>query len=154
MNKPTKQPTTKRKTTNNETVAIRKGPGPVFLQILFTINLSYYSMKDFNQGELDSATSSANSLILFYADWCVYCKRFIPIFENSVKNLSDKKILVGGVKLNEDENPLWDKYGINAVPTLIAFSKNTIKDRRDAKMGVGLTKSDMESILSSIGTKM
>ena len=110
-------------------------------------------MKDFNQDELDSVTSSANSLILFYADWCYYCKSFIPIFENSVKNLSDNKILTGCVKLNEDENPLLDKYGINAVPTLIAFSKNTIKDRRDAKMGVGLTKSDMEAILSSIGTK-
>ncbi len=111
-------------------------------------------MKDFGLEELDFATSSVNSLILFYADWCLYCKRFIPIFENSVKTLSDKKILVGGVKLNEDENPLWDKYGINAVPTLIAFSKNRIKDRKDAKMGVGLTMSDMESILSSIGTKL
>ena len=111
-------------------------------------------MKDFNQGELDSATSGANSLILFYADWCYYCKSFIPLyFENSVKNLTDNKVLIGGVKLNEDENPLWDKYDINAVPTLIAFSKNTIKDRRDAKMGVGLTKKDMEAILSSIGTK-
>jgi thiol-disulfide isomerase/thioredoxin len=111
-------------------------------------------MKDLNQGELDSATSGANSLILFYADWCYYCKRFIPIFENSVKNLNDRKVLFGVVKLNEDENPLWDKYGINAVPTLIAFSKNTIKDRRDAKMGVGLTKIDMEAILSNIGTMM
>ncbi|MBA2267563.1 MAG: thioredoxin family protein [Thermoproteota archaeon] len=111
-------------------------------------------MKDFSQSELDSATSSANSLILFYADWCHYCKSFIPIFENSVKQLSDIKIPIGGVKLNEDENPLWDKYGINAVPTLIAFSKNTIKDRRDARMGVGLTKSDLEAILSSIGINM
>jgi thioredoxin 1 len=111
-------------------------------------------MKDLNQSELESATNSSNSLILFYADWCGYCKSFVPIFEDSVKNFSNQKILFGGVKLNEDENPLWDKYGINAVPTLIAFSKSTIKDRRDAKMGVGLTKSDMESILSNIGTEM
>ncbi len=111
-------------------------------------------MKVFNSDELDSATSGANSLILFYADWCHYCKSFIPIFESSIKNLGDNKIIIGGVKLNEDENPLWDKYSINAVPTLIAFSKNTIRDRRDAKMGVGLTKRDMDAILSSIGTKM
>jgi len=121
--------------------------------MFFTLYLQNYSMKDFNQGELDSATSGANSLILFYADWCYYCKSFIPIFENSVKNMNDNKVLFGGVKLNEDENTLWDKYGINAVPTLIAFSKNTIKDRKDAKMGVGLTKKDMEAILSNIGTK-
>ena len=110
-------------------------------------------MKDFNLAQLDSVTSGENSLILFYADWCYYCKSFIPIFENAVKNLSGKNILFGAVKLNEDENPLWDKYGINAVPTLIAFSKNKIQDRRDAKKGVGLTRRDIEAILSNIGTK-
>ena len=92
-------------------------------------------MKDFNQSELDSATSGTNSLILFYADWCHYCKSFIPIFESSIKNLSDNKIIIGGVKLNEDENPLWDKYSINAVPTLIAFSKNTIRESQRCKNG-------------------
>ena len=76
----------------------------------------------------------------------------ISIFENSVNNLSGNNILVGGVKLNEGENPLWDKHGINTVPTLIAFSKNNIKNRKDAKMEVGLTMSDMGAILSSIGT--
>jgi hypothetical protein len=59
------------------------------------------------------------------------------MFENSVKNLSGNNIIVGSVKLNEDENPLWDKHGINAVPTLIAFSKNKNKDRQDASMGGG-----------------
>ena len=117
------------------------------------VHLQNYSMKDLNQGELASATNGKNSLILFYADWCYYCKSFIPIFENSIKNLNDNTVLFGGVKLNEDENPLWDKYGINAVPTLIAFSKNKIQDRRDAKKGVGLTRRDIEAILSNIGAK-
>jgi len=81
-------------------------------------------MIDLNQGELASATSGKNSLIFFYTDWCYYCKSFIPINENSIKNLNDNTVLFGGVKLNEDENPFWNKYGINAVPTLIAFSKN------------------------------
>ena len=117
------------------------------------MHLENHNMKDLNHGELDSATSGKNSLILFYADWCYYCKIFIPIFENSIKNLNNDKVLFGGVKLNENENPLWDKYGINAVPTLIAFSKNKIRDRRDAKKGVGLTRRDIEAILSNIGTK-
>ena len=66
--------------------------------------------------------------------------------------MSGNNILVGGAKLNEDEDPLWDKHGINTVPTLIAFSKNNIKNRKDAKMEVDLTMSDMGAILSSIGT--
>ena len=62
-------------------------------------------MKDLNQGELASATSGKNSLIFFYTDWCYYCKSFIPINENSIKNLNDNTVLFSGVKLNEDENP-------------------------------------------------
>ena len=98
---------------------------------------------------MGSLVNNSNSLVLFYADWCHYCSRFIPIFEEALKK-TDPKILVGGVKLNDDDNPLWDKYNINAVPTLIAFSNNSIKSRRDAKMGIGLTKSDLSSILSDI----
>ena len=106
-------------------------------------------MKDYGLGEMGSLVNNSNSLVLFYADWCHYCSRFIPIFEEAIKK-TDPKILVGGVKLNDDDNPLWDKYNINAVPTLIAFSNNSIKSRRDAKMGIGLTKSDLSSILSDI----
>lgn len=111
--------------------------------------LNRYRMKDYALGEVDSLTNNANSLVLFYADWCHYCSRFIPIFEDGLKKVNPK-ILAGGVKLNDDENPLWDKYNINAVPTLIAFSNNSIKSRRDAKMGVGLTSSDLDSILHEI----
>ena len=59
-------------------------------------------------------------------------------------------MLLGSVKINDDDNPLWDKYDIKAVPTLIAFSNNSIKNRRDAKMGIGLTRTDLNSILSDI----
>jgi thioredoxin-like negative regulator of GroEL len=41
-------------------------------------------------------------------------------------------------KVNDDDNPLWDRFSISAVPTLIAFDKGKIISRRDTKMGVGL----------------
>lgn len=109
-------------------------------------------MRDYELREIDSVISSPNSLLFFYADWCPFCKSFKPKFEDSAEKLKNKKIVVGSVKLNEDENPLWDRFNIQAVPTLIAFSNNSIKDRRDAKMGVGLTSKDLESILSNIVT--
>ena len=113
------------------------------------IVLNRYGMKDYGLGEMEDLANNSNSLVLFYADWCHYCSRFLPIFEENLKKINPK-VLVGGVKLNDDDNPLWDKYNINAVPTLIAFSNNSIKSRRDAKMGVGLTNSDLNSILSDI----
>ncbi len=106
-------------------------------------------MNEYNLSDIDSIMNNSNSLILFYADWCPYCKKFIPIFEEVIKKINTK-ILVGSIKLNDDDNPLWDRFNINAVPTLIAFSNNSIKSRRDAKMGLGLNKDDINSILTEI----
>jgi thioredoxin 1 len=107
-------------------------------------------MKDYGLDEMDLLTKNkSSSLVLFYADWCHYCSRFKPIFEETVKK-TNPNILMGCVKINDDDNPLWDRYHINAVPTLIVFSNNSIIARRDAKMGVGLTRSDLNSILTDI----
>jgi thioredoxin 1 len=53
-------------------------------------------------------------------------------------------------KVNDDDNPLWDKFSISAVPTLIAFDKGKIISRRDAKRGVSLNESDLDSMLKEV----
>jgi hypothetical protein len=53
------------------------------------------------------------------------------------------------LRLNDD-NPLWDRFSISAVPTLIAFDKGKIISRRDTKIGVGLYESDLNSLFSEI----
>lgn len=98
--------------------------------------------------EFDSKILSCDkkTLVLFYADWCPYCAKFKPAFEEiDSKNIQKKAALV-----NEDENPLWDKFKIRSIPTMIVFCKGEAITRRDAKMGVGLTRSDMESILREL----
>jgi len=52
--------------------------------------------------------------------------------------------------VNEDENPLWDRFNIQAIPTMIAFQNGKILTRRDAKIGIGLTRADMESIIKEL----
>ena len=81
----------------------------------------------------------------FYADWCPFCKRFQPVFESAKSKY--KKIQL---KLNEDENPMWDRFAISAVPTVIAFDGNKIVARKDARMGIGLDKSDIDSLLKEL----
>ncbi len=90
-------------------------------------------------------TSGEKIVVMFYADWCPYCKRFKPIFESSISR--HKKI---GITINEDENPMWDRFAISAVPTVIAFDGNRIVGRKDAKMGVGLEKQDIDSMLKEL----
>ena len=54
------------------------------------------------------------------------------------------------MKLNEDDKPLWDEFNINSVPTIIAFEKDKIVSRRNAVMGIGLLKSDIDSLLREL----
>ena len=98
--------------------------------------------------EFDSKvlSSSKKTLVLFYASWCPYCANFKPTFESSKTGSIDKI----GVLVDEDENPLWDRFNIQAVPTMIAFENGKIIARRDAKKHVGLTKSDMDSLVKEL----
>jgi thioredoxin 1 len=86
------------------------------------------------------------TLVLFYADWCPYCANFKPTFEEITVNNAQKKAAL----VNEDENPLWDRFNIQAVPTMIVFQDGCVLTRRDAKKGVGLTRNDMESIIKEL----
>ena len=88
---------------------------------------------------------------MFYSDWCPFCHRFKPIFESAtITKSGDNGYKFYESKVNDDENPLWDRFSINAVPTLLAFDKGKIVSRRDAKMGVGLSQSDLDSLLKEI----
>jgi thiol-disulfide isomerase/thioredoxin len=91
-------------------------------------------------------------LVMFYTDWCPFCQKFKRPFE-SFANTSDKKIKFYAHMINDDDDPLWDRFSINAVPTLIAFDGDEIISRRDSKMGVGLNKTYIDSILKEIGEK-
>lgn len=98
--------------------------------------------------EFDSKVLSNNqkTVVLFYASWCPYCADFKPTFETTNTN-NTKKI---ETLLDEDDNPLWDRFNIQAVPTMIAFENGKIISRRDAKKHVGLTRGDMESITKEL----
>ena len=89
------------------------------------------------------------TLIMFYADWCPFCQRFKPKFE-SFTNSTIGDISFYACMINDDDNPLWDRFSINTVPTLIAFYKGNLISRRDSKMGFGLDKSHFDSILKEI----
>jgi thioredoxin 1 len=95
----------------------------------------------------DILSSQEKTLVMFYADWCPFCRKFKPIFEDSANSLNNSQQKFFESNINDDNNPLWERFSINAVPTIIAFEKGEIISRRDAKMGIGLVKSDLDSIM-------
>lgn len=110
-------------------------------------------MDHLEPGDFDkllSPRSGQKAVVMIYADWCSFCQRFKPVFESALASAAVAKYGFFGAKLNEDENPLWDRFSINAVPTVIAFDGGRIAARKDAKMGVGLGKADLDSLLKSL----
>ena len=105
-------------------------------------------MEHVTPDEFDSKVlkSDEKTVVLFYATWCPYCSNFKPTFE-SAKTQSANKF---GSIIDEDENPLWDRFNIQAVPTMIVFQNGKIISRKDAKKHVGLTKSDMDSLVTEL----
>ena len=68
---------------------------------------------DFEQEVLQS---DIPVLIDFFADWCMPCKMFGPVFEATAEEFEGK---VKFVKVNIDESPeIAEKYFVMSIPTL------------------------------------
>jgi thioredoxin 1 len=65
-------------------------------------------------------------LALFYADWCGHCESFRPIFKEIAQSCRTTTAMID---ISDEDNPLWDALGINAVPTMILYRNGKIIDR-------------------------
>lgn len=87
--------------------------------------------------ELDAEIKKSKQvLVLFYATWCGYCSRFVPVFEDAVSGCKFEKVI--SVILDDYDSPLWDEYNVPAVPTVILFEDAKVNKRLDARLGSGL----------------
>lgn len=75
-------------------------------------------------------------LALFCSSWCPFCRSFFPTFNMGITKHRFEKVI--RVYLEEDDNPLWEEYSIEAVPTAILFEKGHVSRRLDARLGMGL----------------
>jgi len=82
--------------------------------------------------------------VLFYATWCPFSQRFLPIFEEySKSNPNCLKVIV-------DDNPeLCDEYSIQYYPTVILFKNGEVHRRLDAKPLVGLDRKQLKKFTES-----
>jgi thiol-disulfide isomerase/thioredoxin len=86
---------------------------------------------------LESIRPYRSVLILFCTSWCPFCRDFFPKFDRIVPRDSFEKIL--RVYIDDDNNPLWDDYSLEAVPSAIIFKYGKEVERLDARLGYGLS---------------
>lgn len=84
--------------------------------------------------EYNGVTSTGQTIVEFYANWCPDCKRIEPYFEEWEQQFESDFNLV---RANRDELPdLGEKLGILGIPTFIAYRDGEEVGRlfsRDAK---------------------
>lgn len=83
------------------------------------------------------------AFVLFYATWCPFSQRFLPVFEEYAKTNPEECLTV-----IVDERPdLCDKYEIEYYPTVLLLRKGRVHRRLDAEPGVGLSKQQLAGLV-------
>jgi len=99
-----------------------------------------------NKSEFENQLKkSKRVLALFYASWCPFCRRFLPAFDKNYSRCGFSLAL--RVKVDDDDNPLWEEYSIEAVPTVILFEEGKVCRRLDGRFGYGLSGKQLEDWL-------
>ena len=80
--------------------------------------------------------------VLFYATWCPFSLRFLPIFEEYSKSKPKECLSI----IVDEEPSVFEEYAIEYYPTVIMFKKGKIHKRLDAEPGVGLNKKQLKEL--------
>lgn len=103
-----------------------------------------------NKEELEKLLNRGEGvLVLFYASWCPFSQRFLPVFEEMAKDKENQFCRV----LADEMDGCEDKYSIDIFPTVIYFENGKITKRLDGTHGVGLDESQLVNMADSCGLR-
>jgi thiol-disulfide isomerase/thioredoxin len=93
----------------------------------------------------ESIKAMEKAFVLFYASWCPFSQRFLPIFKEYAKSHPKDCLSV----MIDFKPELCDKYGIEYYPTVVLFKNGKVTKRIDATPGAGLTKAQLVELTSN-----
>jgi thiol-disulfide isomerase/thioredoxin len=99
-----------------------------------------------SKGDIENVLKSKEkAFVLFYASWCPFSQRFLPIFEDYAKNNPQECMSV----VIDDKPDLCEKYEIDYYPTVLLFKNGSVEKRIDATPGLGLTKKQLQDLTAN-----
>ena len=84
--------------------------------------------------------------VLYDANWCPFCRAFRSVFQS----LQKASVPIAIVDLSDLNNPLWETFGVNIVPTVLLFNSGKIIQRFDGVPGIGLNPIIIQEITSKL----
>jgi len=81
--------------------------------------------------------------VLFYASWCPFSQKFLPIFQKYSSQIPENCIKV---KV-DDRDSLCDRYTIEVFPTVILFEDGKVSKRLDGKPHMGVSENQLKALL-------
>jgi len=82
-------------------------------------------------------------IALFYASWCPFCVRFLPIFKKHAEKEGRHFVIV-----QDDQETIADQYSVKVYPTVLFFENGVISKRLDGVSGVGLDEKQLAEFVS------
>ena len=77
-----------------------------------------------NEGFNNSLTQADKCvLVLFHADWCGYCKKFMPTWNKAQSTLQSSDVVLKDFEADADKEVMKEN-GVSSYPTLKMFKKN------------------------------
>jgi thioredoxin len=91
--------------------------------------------------------STEPTVVMFWATWCPFCRRFKADFERIA---SSRPWRFAAVYLDDENNPLWEDYAVEVVPTLALFRDGQVVDRLDGVLGYGIDRSMVDAFFRRV----
>jgi len=87
-------------------------------------------------------------LTVFHAGWCPFCRGFLTLFEDTMKDMTDPVAAI--VDISDTNGPLWETFEVDIVPTLVGFKNGEAVVRKDGVAGVGLDISELQDAVQKM----
>lgn len=108
--------------------------------------LAVLEVPDAESFDRDVLRADEPTVVAFWAAWCPFCRRFRPLFEKAAERGGRFAI----VRLDADENPLWERYGVAVVPSVAWFRNGALAARKDGALGRGISAQELAAFLDRV----
>jgi protein disulfide-isomerase-like protein len=104
------------------------------LYLLHRHFLNREGMTQLDHESIDSTVAEKKTAVLFYADWCGHCKKFMPIWDKVGDELDESSPVVLAKfdcsKSSEDANvqAVMKKYNVQGFPSVLLFENGEVKE--------------------------